>query len=129
MSEPSGWRHESPKDGEREEPEWWENAIDASGPLDASEFDADDEPPENFVPPDPGPFPYISPPTVLGAIALFGGFWAILWPGYLAEWLFISSSLVMVLGVAALIAGAFTLLGRMRNPDPDEEPDDDGSRV
>ncbi|NUS72723.1 MAG: DUF308 domain-containing protein [Corynebacteriales bacterium] len=129
MTEPTGWRKDGPKDENQKNPEWWENAIAGSGPLDHPDFDDDEEPPEHFVPQDPGPLPYISPPTVLGTVALLAGFWAILWPDYLAEWLFISSDFVMVLGVVSMLAGAVTLVGRLRNPDPDEETDDDGSRV
>lgn len=118
--------------------EWWEQIIDGTALPDLPESHPDNpdrggagsplvgaiESDEHYVPPEPPPFPYISPPTVLGALGTLAGVTLILWPGSLASFLAVSTALVMLLGVALLIAGVVTLVSRLRNPDPEEDDDD-----
>jgi hypothetical protein len=85
-----------------------------------------DDDTERFVPPEAPPVPRPSLPTALAVIGVVGGLVIFLKPGLLS---FLSSSLVMFIGFASVVAGFGTLVWRMRPGDDDTGPNDDGARV
>jgi len=91
--------------------------------LDTFGADLPDEEDERFVPPTPPPLPRPSLPAVLGVIGIIGGIAVFLRPDLLP----IGAGSAMVLGFAACLAGAVTLVWRLRSGD-DDDPDD-GARV
>ncbi|BCJ45281.1 hypothetical protein GCM10010168_85500 [Actinoplanes ianthinogenes] len=81
---------------------------------------ADDEDDERYVPPPPPPLPKISKYAVTGVLGMILGFVLFLVPTLIP----IDSFFVMVLGVAAIVGGAATLVWRLRSGDDDDEFDD-----
>jgi hypothetical protein len=117
---------------EDQDPEWWERIIDGADP--AAELGPDEDDPESFpevyTPPPPPPFPTLSPVTVLGVAAALGGLALVLWPSWLAGTLSVSTGLVMLIGLAGVLGGVWTLMGRLRPGDEDDpEPPDEGAVV
>jgi hypothetical protein len=92
--------------------------------LDTFGADLPDEDEEGYTPPAPPPVPRPSLPAVLGVVGIVGGIVVFFRP----ELLPIGSGSAMVLGFAACVAGAITLVWRLRTGDEDDDPDD-GARV
>ncbi|WP_433794164.1 DUF308 domain-containing protein [Actinoplanes sp. CA-252034] len=80
----------------------------------------DDEEEERYVPPPPPPLPRISKYTVTALLGIAAGFVLFLFPRLIP----IDAGLVTFLGFAAIIAGAATLVWRLRSGDDDDEFDD-----
>ena len=79
---------------------------------------ADDE--ERYVPPPPPPLPHFSKYAIAGALAIIVGFVLFLRPSLLP----IDRNLVTLIGFSAVIAGAVTLVWRLRSGEDDDETDD-----
>ena len=82
-----------------------------------------DEDEEGYVPPPPPPLPRLSLVTVLAVLSVVAGFVVFFNP----ELLPIDSSLAMVLGFGAILAGFVALIWRLRSgydDDDDWDPDD-----
>jgi len=92
--------------------------------LDTFGADLPDEEDEGYTPPAPPPLPRPSIPAVLGVAGIIGGIVVFLRPDLLP----MGSGTAMVLGFAACLAGAMTLVWRLRTGDEDDDPDD-GARV
>lgn len=139
-AEPSAPEPSAPEPADREPPEPERRPaelVDARSVTEPSLLDAldtfgadlpDDEPPEKFVPPPPPPLPRLSRQTVLGALSILGGLVLLLGPPSLLP---VQSGTAMLLGFAAILAGAVALILRLRpGTDPEEEPpSDDGAQV
>jgi hypothetical protein len=92
--------------------------------LDTFGADLPDEEDEGYTPPTPPPLPRPSLPALLGVAGIIGGIVVFLRPDLLP----MGSGTAMVLGFAACLAGALTLVWRLRTGDEDDDPDD-GARV
>ena len=79
---------------------------------------------EGYTPPAPPPLPRPSLPAVLGVVGIIGGIVVFLRPDLLP----MGNGTAMVLGFLACLAGAMTLVWRLRTGDEDDDPDD-GARV
>ncbi|MPZ28901.1 MAG: DUF308 domain-containing protein [Micromonosporaceae bacterium] len=94
--------------------------------LDTFGADLPDEPPERFVPPPPPPLPRLSRQTVLGALAILVGLVLLLGRPDLP----LDRTTTMLLGFAAILAGAVALILRLRpGTDPEDSHPDDGAQV
>jgi hypothetical protein len=80
----------------------------------------DDEDEERYVPPPPPPMPHISKYAVMGLLGVVVGFVLFLFPRLLP----IDEQLVTLLGFAAIVGGAVTLVWRLRSGHDDDEFDD-----
>jgi hypothetical protein len=87
--------------------------------------DETDEAEDRFIPPDPPPLPHISKYAVMGLLGVVLGFVLFLFPGLLP----IDRDYVIMLGFAAIVAGAVMLVWRLRSGDDDEDDFDDGAVV
>jgi hypothetical protein len=86
--------------------------------------DEDDD--EGYTPPPPPPLPRISKYAVLGVLGVVGGFLLFLFPTVLP----IDSTVSMLFGFTAILAGFVTLIWRLRpGGDEDDYDPDDGARV
>jgi hypothetical protein len=75
---------------------------------------------ERYTPPPPPPLPKLSKYAVAGAVSIVVGFVLFLFPTMLP----IDPDLVTLLGFAAVVAGAVTLVWRLRSGDDDDDFDD-----
>ncbi|WP_430779807.1 DUF308 domain-containing protein [Actinoplanes sp. G11-F43] len=75
---------------------------------------------ERYVPPPPPPLPQISKYAVAGMLSVAVGFILFLFPQLIP----IDSFTVTVLGFAAIVGGAVTLVWRLRSGDDDDDFDD-----
>jgi hypothetical protein len=89
-------------------------------PFGFPESAADDDEDERYVPPPPPPLPHISKYAVSGVLGVIFGFVLFLFPTLIP----IDPTFVMVLGFAAIVGGALTLVWRLRSGDDDDEFDD-----
>ncbi|MFC7535420.1 DUF308 domain-containing protein [Actinoplanes sp. GCM10030250] len=87
-----------------------------TGLPDDEEFDDD----ERYVPPPPPPMPRISKYAVMGLLGVVLGFVLFLFPTLIP----IDPHLVTLIGFAAIVGGAVTLVWRLRSGDDDDEFDD-----
>jgi hypothetical protein len=85
----------------------------------------DDEDDERYIPPPPPPLPHISKYAVMGVLGVVVGFVFFIFPTLLP----IDRDYVIVLGFAAIVAGAVTLVWRLRSDDDDDDEFDDGAVV
>jgi len=92
--------------------------------LDTFGADLPDEEEEEEEPPAPPPLPRPSLPALLGVVGIIGGIVVFLRPDLLP----VGSGTAMVLGFVACVAGAVTLVWRLRPGDEDDDHDD-GARV
>jgi hypothetical protein len=91
--------------------------------LDALDtFGVDDD--DKYTPPPPPPLPKLSKYTVAGVLAVLLGFVLFLFPSLLP----IGKDVVTLLGFTSIVAGAVTLVWRLRSGD-DEDDYDDGAVV
>jgi hypothetical protein len=79
---------------------------------------ADDE--ERYVPPPPPPLPHFSKYAIAGVLAIIVGFVLFLRPSLLP----IDRDFVTLIGFSAVIAGAVTLVWRLRSGEDDDDTDD-----
>ncbi|MFI5933309.1 DUF308 domain-containing protein [Actinoplanes sp. NPDC051494] len=80
----------------------------------------DDDDDERYIPPPPPPLPHISKYAVAGVLGVVLGFVLFLFP-----WLVpIDPSYVTLIAFAAIVAGAVTLVWRLRTGDDDDDLDD-----
>jgi hypothetical protein len=91
--------------------------------LDTFGADLDDED-DRYTPPPPPPLPQISKYAVAGALAILFGFILFLFPDLLP----VDRDVATLLGFTAVVAGAVTLVWRLRSGD-DEDDYDDGAVV
>ncbi len=105
-------------DPQPEEPSFLDG-LDAVDAVDA----ADDED-DRYVPPPPPPLPHVSKYTIAGVLGIIIGFVLFLRPGLLP----LDRDVVTLTGFAAIVAGAVTLVWRLRSGDEDDDYDD-GARV
>ncbi|RZU52893.1 hypothetical protein EV385_4777 [Krasilnikovia cinnamomea] len=80
---------------------------------------------ERYTPPPPPPLPHVSKYTVAGVLGVVIGFLLFLRPSLLP----IDRNLVTLAGFTAVIAGAVTLVWRLRSGEDDEDDFDDGAVV
>ena len=85
----------------------------------------DDEDEERYEPPPPPPLPHISKYAIAGVIGVVIGFVLFIRPTLLP----IDKDFVTLIGFAAIVAGAVTLVWRLRSGDDDEDDYDDGAVV
>jgi hypothetical protein len=85
-----------------------------------ADLPADDDEDERYIPPPPPPLPRLSKYAVMALIGIVAGFALFLFPTMIP----IDPSLVVVAGFASIIAGAATLVWRLRSGDDDDEFDD-----
>jgi hypothetical protein len=76
---------------------------------------------ERYIPPPPPPLPRLSKYAVAGALAIVIGFVLFLFPTLLS---FLDEDFVTLLGFAAVVSGAITLVWRLRSGDDDDDYDD-----
>ncbi len=95
--------------------------LDALDALDSTGTDDDDR----YIPPPPPPLPRISKFTAAGVLAVLVGFLLFLFPELVPA---VGPSVAALLGFAAILAGAVTLVWRLRSGD-DEDDFDDGAVV
>ncbi|WP_305786238.1 DUF308 domain-containing protein [Symbioplanes lichenis] len=86
--------------------------------------DDDEDEDERYVPPPPPPLPHVSKYAIAGVLGVVVGFVLFLFPTLLP----IEARIVTLMGFAAIVAGAVTLVWRLRSGD-DEDDDDDGAVV
>jgi hypothetical protein len=125
----------------KDPPKTLPNAVDISGiqlnrrrtdpqPPDPSlldaldELDGDDED-ERYVPPPPPPLPRLSKYAIAGILGVLVGFVLFIRPTLLP----IDRMYVTLIGFSAIVAGAVTLVWRLRSGDDDEDDYDDGAVV
>jgi len=89
------------------------------------DLDTDDDEDERYEPPPPPPLPHISKYAIAGVIGVVLGFVLFIRPTLIP----IDENFVMLIGFAAIIAGAVTLVWRLRSGDDDEDDYDDGAVV
>jgi hypothetical protein len=86
--------------------------------LDAVDAADDDE--DRYIPPPPPPLPHISKYAVAGVLGIILGFIVFLRPSMLP----LDRNLVTLVGFAAIVGGAVTLVWRLRSGDDDDDYDD-----
>jgi hypothetical protein len=82
--------------------------------------DEDDDEDLRYVPPPPPPLPHISKYAIAGVIGIIVGFILFLRPSLLP----IDRDFVTLIGFSAVIAGAVTLVWRLRSGEDDDDYDD-----
>ncbi len=94
------------------------------GDLSAFDADADDDDDddddERYTPPPPPPLPRLSKYAVAGILGVIVGFVLLLFPGLLP----IDEQYSSLIGFAAIVAGAVTLVWRLRTGEDDDDFDD-----
>jgi hypothetical protein len=85
----------------------------------------DDEDEERYNPPPPPPLPHISKYAIAGVLGVVLGFVLFIRPSLLP----IDRNFVTLIGFAAIVAGAITLVWRLRSGDDDDDDFDDGAVV
>jgi len=93
--------------------------------LDAIDNAEDEDDDDRYIPPPPPPFPRISKYAIAGVLGIVGGFILFLRPSLLP----VDQDLVTLIGFAAIVAGAVTLVWRLRSGDDDDDDMDDGAVV
>jgi hypothetical protein len=88
--------------------------------LDTFGADAPDDDEDRYIPPPPPPFPRISKYAVAGVLGILVGFVLFLRPTLLP----VDRDLVTLIGFAAIVAGAVTLVWRLRSGEDDDDFDD-----
>ncbi|MEV6599386.1 DUF308 domain-containing protein [Actinoplanes sp. NPDC051346] len=88
--------------------------------LDTFGTASDDDEDERYVPPPPPPLPHISKYAIAGVAGVVLGFLLFLFPWLLP----VDRNLVTLIGFTAIVAGAVTLVWRLRSGDDDDEFDD-----
>jgi hypothetical protein len=88
--------------------------------LDSFGSDLDDDEDERYVPPPPPPLPHISKYAIAGIVGVVVGFVLFLSPSLLP----IDQTIVTLIGFGAIVAGAVTLVWRLRSGDDDDDFDD-----
>jgi hypothetical protein len=83
-------------------------------------FDDNDDENERYIPPPPPPLPHISKYAIAGILGVVVGFVLFLFPALLP----IDHTVVTLIGFAAIVAGAVTLVWRLRSGDEDDDFDD-----
>jgi hypothetical protein len=91
----------------------------------ASLPDDEDDDDETYHPPPPPPLPRFKLITILSTIAVIGGLIVVIDPGLVP----IDPTQAVMLGCAALLAGAIGLIGRLRAGGPDDDDWDNGAVV
>ncbi len=86
--------------------------------LDA--VDAADDEDDRYIPPPPPPLPHISKYAIAGVLGIVLGFVLFLRPALLP----LDRNMVTLFGFAAIIAGAVTLVWRLRSGEDDDDYDD-----
>jgi hypothetical protein len=81
---------------------------------------SEDEDDERYTPPPPPPLPHISKYAVAGVLGVVLGFLLFLFPGLIP----IERNFVTLIGFAAIVGGAVTLVWRLRTGDDDDDFDD-----
>ncbi|HEU4347482.1 MAG TPA: DUF308 domain-containing protein [Actinoplanes sp.] len=94
--------------------------LDGLDAVDNAEGDDEDR----YIPPPPPPFPRISKYAIAGVLGIVIGFVLFLRPTLLP----VDRDLVTLIGFGAIVAGAVTLVWRLRSGD-DEDDTDDGAVV
>lgn len=89
-------------------------------PPESFEDDEADDDEERYIPPPPPPLPHISKYAIAGIIGIIVGFILFLRPSLLP----IDRDFVTLIGFAAVIGGAVTLVWRLRSGDEDDDFDD-----
>jgi len=90
----------------------------------SSPDDPDDPDEDRYIPPPPPPLPRISKYAIAGVLAILIGFVLFLRPSTIP----VDPDLVTLIGFASIVAGAVTLVWRLRSGD-DEDDFDDGAVV
>ena len=88
--------------------------------LDALDNVEDDDDQDRYIPPPPPPLPRISKYAVAGVLGIVLGFILFLRPTLLP----VDRDLVTLIGFSAIVAGAVTLVWRLRSGDDDDDLDD-----
>ena len=83
-------------------------------------FGVTDDEEERYVPPPPPPLPHFSKYAIAGVLAIIVGFVLFLRPSLLP----IDRDFVTLIGFSAVIAGAVTLVWRLRSGEDDDDTDD-----
>jgi len=91
----------------------------------APEGDEDEDEDERYIPPPPPPLPHLSKYAIAGILGIILGFVLFLRPTLLP----IDTNLVTLIGFAAIIGGAVTLVWRLRSGDDDDDDFDNGAVV
>jgi hypothetical protein len=91
--------------------------VDEPGPVDEDE---EDDEGDRYVPPPPPPMPRLSKYAVAGVLGIIVGFVLFLRPTLLP----VDPGFVTLIGFFAVIAGAVTLVWRLRSGDDDDDFDD-----
>jgi hypothetical protein len=99
------------------------DGLDPFG-VDAA-HDADDDEEDRYIPPPPPPLPRISKYALAALLGIIVGFVLFLRPTLLP----IDPALVTLIGFSAVIAGAGTLIWRLRSGDDDDDDFEDGAIV
>jgi hypothetical protein len=86
----------------------------------AVEDDDDEDEDDRYIPPPPPPLPHLSKYAIGGILGIILGFVLFLRPTLLP----IDTNLVTLIGFAAIIGGAVTLVWRLRSGDDDDDFDD-----
>jgi hypothetical protein len=94
--------------------------LDGLDPYADGGVDDDDEDDERYIPPPPPPLPHISKYAIGGMLGIVLGFVLFLRPGLLP----IERNFATLIGFSAIIAGAVTLVWRLRSGDDDDDFDD-----
>ncbi|WP_067497974.1 DUF308 domain-containing protein [Actinoplanes sp. TFC3] len=93
--------------------------LDGLDTFGADLADDEDEDDERYVPPPPPPLPHISKYAIAGVLGVVLGFVLFLFP-----WLVpVPATYVTLLAFAAIVAGAVTLVWRLRSGDDDDDLD------
>ncbi len=101
-----------------------------SSEIYVDDFDTSNTDGEGYARPEPPPLPLVAPATVLGALAIAVGVGLLFYPAVLTSFLGVSTTFALLLAGLLFAVGAVTLIGRLRNPDPEEPEDPDlGAQV
>ncbi|MFG1608255.1 DUF308 domain-containing protein [Actinoplanes sp. NPDC049265] len=88
--------------------------------LDTFGTDVPDDDEDRYIPPPPPPLPRISKYAVAGVLAIVVGFVLFLRPTLIP----VDTDIVTLFGFSAIVAGAVTLVWRLRSGDDDDDFDD-----
>jgi hypothetical protein len=88
--------------------------------LDTFGADTPDDDEDRYIPPPPPPFPRISKYAIAGVLGIVVGFILFLRPTLLP----VDRDLVTLIGFTAIVAGAVTLVWRLRSGEDDDDFDD-----
>ena len=98
--------------------------LDGLDTFGAGDGEGDDDANDRYTPPPPPPMPRISKYAIAGVLGIVVGFVLFLRPSLLP----VDRDLVTLIGFAAIVSGAVTLVWRLRSGD-DEDDFDDGAVV